>query len=168
MLITTVLSVAKKNIFFTNNDSAYESVISLSKKGITVQAIIDIREKSNSSIVKQVEDLGIKMYWSHTVVDTNGYKKIKKISIMGLSKDGQSVIGTKTNIDCDCLGVAGGWTPAVHLFTQSGGKLKFRDEDQIFIPNKYPSKQISIGSCNGDFELDQIIKNTSDSLKEVS
>ena len=24
------------------------------------------------------------------------------------------------------LGVAGGWTPAVHLFTQSGGKLKFR------------------------------------------
>ena len=31
------------------------------------------------------------------------------------------------------LGIAGGWTPAVHLFTQSGGKLKFRDEDQVFI-----------------------------------
>ena len=30
----------------------------------------------------------------------------------------------KLDIDCDCLGVAGGWTPAVHLFTQSGGKLK--------------------------------------------
>ena len=62
--------------------------------------------------------------------------------------------------------MAGGWTPAVHLFTQSGGKLKFRDEDQVFIPNKYPSKQISIGSCNGDFELDEIIKNSSDSLKK--
>ena len=61
--------------------------------------------------------------------------------------------------------MAGGWTPAVHLFTQSGGKLKFREEDQVFIPNKYPSEQISIGSCNGDFELDKIIKNSSDSLK---
>ena len=52
------------------------------------------------------------------------------------------------------------------LFTQSGGKLKFREEDQVFIPNKYPSEQISIGSCNGDFELDKIIKNSSDDLKD--
>ena len=155
----------KKNVFFTNNDTAYESAISLFKKGIKVQAIIDIREKSESSIIKQAEDLGIKIYWSHAVVDTHGYKKLKQISIMKLSKDGQSVIESKTNIDCDCLGMAGGWTPAVHLFTQSGGKLKFRDKDQVFIPNKYPSRQISIGSCNGDFELDEIVKNTSDSLK---
>jgi sarcosine oxidase subunit alpha len=156
----------KKNIFFTNNDSAYESAISLSKKGIKVQAIIDIREKTGSTIIKQAENLGIKIYWSHTVVDTHGYKKLKQISIMQLSSDGQSVVGPKTNIDCDCLGMAGGWTPAVHLFTQSGGKLKFRDKDQVFIPNKYPSKQISIGSCNGDFELDDIVKNSSDSLKK--
>ena len=156
----------KKIVFFTNNDTAYESAISLFKKGIKVQAIIDIREKSESSIIKQAEDLGIKIYWSHTVVDTYGYKKLKQISIMKLSKDSQSVIDSKTDIDCDCLGMAGGWTPAVHLFTQSGGKLKFRDEDQVFIPSEYPSKQISIGSCNGDFELDVIIKNSSNSLKK--
>jgi sarcosine oxidase subunit alpha len=156
----------KKNIFFTNNDSAYESAISLSKKGIKVQVIIDIREKTRSTIIKEAEELDIKIYWSHTVVDTHGYKKLKKISIMQLSSDGQSVVGSKTNIDCDCLGVAGGWTPAVHLFTQSGGKLKFRDKDQVFIPNKYPSKQISIGSCNGDFDLDEIVRNSSDSLKK--
>ena len=156
----------KKNIFFTNNDSAYESAISLSKKGIKVQAIIDIRKKTGSTIIKEAEDLGIKVYWSHTIVDTHGYKKLKQISIMQLSSDSLSVIGTKTSIDCDCLGMAGGWTPAVHLFTQSGGKLKFRDKDQVFIPDRYPSEQISIGSCNGDFELDEIIKNSSDSLKK--
>ena len=156
----------KKNIFFTNNDTAYESAISLTKKGINVEAIIDIREKSDSPVIKAVENLGIKIYWSHTVVDTHGYKRLKKISLMELSKDDQSIIGSKIQINCDCLGMAGGWTPAVHLFTQSGGKLKFRDKDQVFIPNKYPSKQISIGSCNGDFELDEIIKNSSKSLKE--
>jgi sarcosine oxidase subunit alpha len=156
----------KKNIFFTNNDTAYESAISLFKKGINVHGIIDIREKSESSIVKEAQNLGIKIYWSHTVVDTHGYKKLKQISIMELSKDDQSFTGSrKIILDCDCLGMAGGWTPAVHLFTQSGGKLKFREEDQVFIPNKYPSKQISIGSCNGDFELDKIIKKSSDSLK---
>jgi len=156
----------KKNVFFTNNDTAYESAISLSKKGIKVQAIVDIREKSESLIVKETENLGIKIYWSHTVVDTHGYKKLKQISVMELSKNGQLVIGSKINLDCDCLGVAGGWTPAVHLFTQAGGKLKFRDEDQVFVPNKHSSKQISIGSCNGDFELDKVIKNSSSSLKD--
>ena len=84
---------------------------------------------------------------------------------MKLSKDGQTVIGDKTKLNCDCLGVSGGWTPAVHLFTQSGGKLKFREEDQVFIPNVYPSDQISIGSCNGDFGLVEIIKNTLSSIK---
>jgi sarcosine oxidase, subunit alpha len=156
----------KQNVLFTNNDTAYETAISLSKKGKKIQAIIDIRENSNSSIVKEAENLGIKVYWSHTVVNTQGYKKLNQISIMELSKDGQSIIGSKININCDCLGISGGWTPAVHLFTQSGGKLKFRDIDQVFIPDKYPSDQISIGSCNGDFELNEIIKNSLKNIKD--
>ena len=149
----------KKNVLFTNNDSAYESAISLNKKGLNVESIIDIREKSDSELVKEVEKIGIKIYWSHTVVDTHGYKRLKEITIMPLSKDSKSVIEKKINIKCDCLAIAGGWTPAVHLFTQSGGKLKFREEDQVFLPNISQSKQISIGSCNGDFKLNEIIKN---------
>jgi sarcosine oxidase subunit alpha len=161
------VATGQKNIFFTNNDAAYESAIALNNKGIKVKAIIDIRENPNSEFTKEAEKLDIKIYRNHTVVDTHGYKKLNKISIMELSKDGQSFTNTsKISLDCDCLGMAGGWTPAVHLFTQSGGKLKFRDKDQVFIPNKYPSDQISIGSCNGDFELDEIINNTSKNLKE--
>ena len=122
-----------------------------------LKAIIDIREQPNSEFITEAESLGIKIYRSHTVVDTEGYKRINKITIMELSKDGQGFASSKKIIlDCDCLAMAGGWTPAVHLFTQSGGKLKFRDKDQVFIPNKYPSDQISIGSCNGDFELDDV------------
>ena len=161
------VATGQKNIFFTNNDTAYESAISLNKKGIKVEAIIDTREKSNSEFTIEAESLGIKIYKSYTVVDTGGYKRINKITIMELSKDGQSFTSSeKITLNCDCLAIAGGWTPAVHLFTQSGGKLKFRDDDQVFIPNKYPSDQVSIGSCNGDFELDDIIKNTSITLKE--
>ena len=161
------VATGRKNIFFTNNDTAYESAISLNKKGIKVEAIIDTRDKSNSEFTNEAKSLGIKIYRSSTVVDTEGYKRINKIIVMELSKDGQSFANSeKIKLDCDCLAIAGGWTPAVHLFTQSGGKLKFRDKDQVFIPNKYPSNQVSIGSCNGDFELDDIIKNTSKTLKE--
>ena len=155
----------KENILFTNNDSAYETAISLFNKGIKINAIIDIREKVNSEITNHAEKIGIKIYNSYTIVDTSGYRRIKEVSIMKLSKDGQSVTGSKIKIKCNCLGISGGWTPAVHLFTQSGGKLKFDNEDNVFIPSKYPSDQLSIGSCNGEFDLNTIIKNFNQNIK---
>ena len=160
------VACGQKNILFTNNDSAYETAISLYQKGINIEAIIDNREEIDSKLIKEIEKNNIKIFKGHTIVDTSGYKRINKVSIMQLSKDGQKVVGSKTTLNCDCLGISGGWTPAVHLFTQSGGKLKFRDEDQVFIPNIYPSDQISIGSCNGEFTLDEILSVVPTTLKK--
>ena len=138
-----------KNIIFTNNDTAYETAISLNKKGIEV-VVIDIRKNSSSTLVQTTKDAGIKIYWNHTIVNTSGYRRIKSIQIMQMSEDGTNVVGKKTSLLCDNLSISGGWTPMVHLFTQSGGKLKFRESDQVFLPNTAMSDQISIGSCNGE------------------
>ena len=62
MQIIMVLQQVKKISFFTNNDTAYESAIALNKKGIKVEAIIDIRENPNSEFTKEAESLGIKIY----------------------------------------------------------------------------------------------------------
>ena len=160
------VACGEKNILFTNNDSAYETAISLIQKGINVEAIIDNREEVDSKLVYEVEKNNVKIFKGYTITNTFGYKRISRISLMQLSKDGQKVVGSKIDLSCDCLGMSGGWTPAVHLFTQSGGKLKFREEDQVFIPNIYPSDQISVGSCNGDLTLDEILINTPNTLKE--
>ena len=160
------VACGEKNILFTNNDSAYETAISLIQKGINVEAIIDNRENVDSKLVYEVEKNNVKIFKGYTITNTFGYKRINRISLMQLSKDGQKVVGSKIDLSCDCLGMSGGWTPAVHLFTQSGGKLKFREEDQVFIPNIYPSDQISVGSCNGDLTLDEILINTPNTLKE--
>ena len=153
-------------VLFTNNDTAYETALSLSNKGIKVKAIVDIRDANENRLINSIKDLNIKIYNNHTVVDTKGHKRINKVSIMELSKDGTSVVGNKIDINCDCLGMAGGWTPAVHLFTQSGGKLKFRDSDNIFVPNLYSSDQISVGACNGDFELNDILSVLPDQINK--
>ena len=158
------VSCGLNNFIFTNNDSAYETAISLFEKGISVN-MIDIRKKATSNIVKQAEKLGIKIYWNSTVTNTFGYRKINSIEIMKLSDDGSNVMGDKIKINCDCLGISGGWTPMVHMHTQSGGKLNFRENDQVFLPKDGYPNQISVGSCNGDFELDEIIKNTKNNIK---
>ena len=54
---------------------------------------------------------------------------------MKLSKDNNSVIENRIKINCDLLCVSGGYTPAVHLFTQSGGKLSY-DNDKYYFTQK--------------------------------
>ena len=156
----------ENNFVFTNNDSAYETALSLFEKGIQIK-IIDIRKKTNSKIVKRVEKLGIDIYWNSTVTNTFGYRKLNSIEIMNLSEDGSNIIGKKIKVKCDCLAISGGWTPMVHMHTQSGGKLNFRESDQVFLPKELGSEHISVGSCNGDFELDDIIKNTNEKVKSL-
>ena len=112
-------------VIFTNNDDAYETALSLHDKGVRVNTIIDIRDQSNGYLVKKCIDLGIKIMWKHTVVAAGGYKKVNKVFIMKLSDNNNSVVGDKIKIDCDLMCISGGYTPAVHLFTQSGGKLSF-------------------------------------------
>ena len=160
------VACGERIVLLTNNDSAYETAISLIQRGIKVEAIIDNREQLDSKLLYEVEKSNVKIFKGFTIVDTSGYKRINKVSIMKLSIDGQSVVGPKTNLYCDCLGISGGWTPTVHLFTQSGGKLMFREDDQVFIPNTNTLDQISIGACNGDLLLDEIIKNVPKSLKK--
>ncbi len=160
------VACGEKNIFLTNNDTAYETAISLIQKGINIEAIIDNRYEINSKLVYEVEKSNVKIYKGYTVTDTSGYKRISKVSVKQLSKDGQKVIGPKIDLPCDSLGVSGGWTPAVHLFTQSGGKLRFREEDQVFIPSISSSDQLSIGACCGDLTLDEILTNTPLLLKK--
>ena len=44
------VACGEKNIFLTNNDSAYETAISLIQKGINIEAIIDNREEVDSKL----------------------------------------------------------------------------------------------------------------------
>ena len=85
------VACGKENVLFTNNDTAYETAISLNNKGIKINAIIDIREQNKSDLTNEINKAGIKIYNSYTVINTKGYKKIHTITIMKLSKDGKTV-----------------------------------------------------------------------------
>ena len=69
------------NILFTNNDTAYETAMSLIQRGIKINAIIDNREQIDSKISYEVEKNNIEIYKGYTVVDTYGHKRINKIAL---------------------------------------------------------------------------------------
>ena len=154
------VSLAKKIVIFTNNDSAYQTALDFHEQGIQVNVVIDPRNEISGELPKKVESLGIKILSNHVVSNTHGRKKLKSIIVNKLQSDGLKISNKNFKIDCDLLCVSGGWSPTVHLFTQSKGKLKYRDEDGSFIPDKPFQNTISIGACNGTYQLDKILKET--------
>ena len=161
------VKLASEMVVFTNNDSAYQTAIDFHKKGIRVKAIIDVRTYGESDIVKEAESLGIKIYQNYAVTNTSGRLKIKSVTINKIDDSVKKIIGDPFKIKCDFLCVSGGWTPTVHLFTQSRGKLIYRDSDGTFIPNQSFQDTVSIGSCNGTFSLNEILDETFIKIKEL-
>ena len=56
-------------------------------------------------------------------------------------------------VACDALMMSGGWTPSVHLFSQSRGKLAFDEALQVFKPGASVQRERSAGACNATFDL---------------
>ncbi|MEO2038246.1 MAG: DUF4167 domain-containing protein, partial [Martelella sp.] len=57
--------------------------------------------------------------------------------------------GKPRDYDIDALITSAGWTPSVHLFSQSRGKLAFDAENERFLPSVYAQNAVSVGACNG-------------------
>ena len=56
-------------------------------------------------------------------------------------------------IACDVLLVSGGWNPAVHLFSQARGKLRYDDALGAFVPGESLDGVSVVGSADGVFDL---------------
>jgi sarcosine oxidase subunit alpha len=143
----------KRAVIFTNNDSAYQTALDLNAAGAQVIAVVDARSQSSSELAKMVRSAGIEVMNSSAVVDTSGGKRLQSVQVMSLSSDGQSVSGQRRTLSCDLLAVSGGWSPVVHLSSQSGAKAVWNEEAAMFIPGKAVQSQASIGSANGTLDL---------------
>ena len=158
--------VGKKPLIFTNNDSAYETAIEFKKNGIN-PIVLDSRKELNSDLIIEAKNLGIDIKFEHVVVNANGYRKVKSADIAKISED-KTNLGKIENIACDCICVSGFWTPTIHLASQSGGKTKFNEDIDAFIPSQSKQNETTVGSANGIFNLNDTLKNSFEAGYELS
>src|SRR5262249_28184882 len=76
-----------------------------------------------------------------------GRKRVSAVEIESVSP------GRPAVLPCDCVAMSGGWTPAVHLFSQSRGKLSFDPDIDAFIPGRSVQQECSAGAAKGHYQL---------------
>jgi len=136
---------------YTAHDSAYETAFDLKKAGVKIAAIVDCRENPDRRLLDEARALGIEVLVGHSVYNTAGRLRV---SSMTVGRNGGS---NKRKVAIDALVVSAGWTPSVHLFSQSRGKLKFDAANQRFLPDIHVQDCVSVGTCNGTDDLAAVI-----------
>lgn len=145
----------------TNNDDAYRTAIDLHAVGAHIVGIADARPNPQGDLVKAAKALGITVYAGHVVVNTSGARGLKSVSISQIDVENNKLDDRQREFKCDVLATSGGWSPVVHLHSQSGGKLRFDEDIQAFVPREYVQNNQCIGAANGVFELSDIFAQTS-------
>ncbi|MGN6472017.1 MAG: sarcosine oxidase subunit alpha family protein, partial [Rhizobiaceae bacterium] len=137
------VAVGRQVGVFTANDSAYWAAIDLKKAGVNIAAIVDTRDNPSGPAVEEARALGIELNLGRTVLRTNGRLRISSMVVQ--AKKG----GPERTIPVDALLMSAGWTPSVHLFSQSRGKVAFNKTTNRFVPGDYAQACVSVGGCNG-------------------
>jgi sarcosine oxidase subunit alpha len=138
-------------LVFTADESGYAAALDLKAVGVSVVAIADLRAGSNGPGAEAAMAAGLVVRNATVVTGVSGRRRVTGASLGRIAPDGSVTPGE--TIDCDLVLMAGGWTPAVHLFSQSRGKLAFDAARQIYVPGISAQAERSAGSCNGTFGI---------------
>ncbi len=86
-----------------------------------------------------------------TVTGTSGRLRVSSVDVAACSSDGK--LGHHQHLPCDVVLMSGGFTPSVHLFSQSRGKLGFDAGIKAYVPQRSAEAEISAGACRGLYDL---------------
>ncbi|MEL7183905.1 MAG: sarcosine oxidase subunit alpha family protein, partial [Pseudomonadota bacterium] len=142
----------KRIAIFANNDDAHRTAADLLKAGIRVSAVIDPRDG--------VEPLADYRLIRGEVIRAHGSLRVDGVTYR---------TGDKTyRLDCDCLGVSGGWNPTLHLTCHTGARPVWDPILCAFVPapEAVPDQGVA-GAAAGLFTTGQALESGADAAKRA-
>ncbi len=144
----------RRVLLFTNNDEAYRTALTLHGQGIAIAGLVDLRPEVSGPLADAVRAADLNIMAGRALVSTFGRHQVTGAEIMKLNAAGTAVVGMPRRVDCDAIAVSGGWTPSVHLFSQSAGTLRWDNGIGGFLPDVTMQACQSAGACNGSETLE--------------
>ena len=131
----------KRAVIVTNNDSAYRTAFDAAASGIAV-TIADLRSRPPAQLIARAVDLGVAVFPGTGVADIEGSKALSRVKLSGAHA---------AAIECDVLGMSGGWSPTVHLSSHGGIKPKYEEMIAAFVPGGFATSHFAAGAMMGSF-----------------
>ena len=121
------LAPKRRAVIVTNNDSAYETAFDLAEADVAV-TVAEMRAQPTGDLLARAAQLGIAIFPNSGIADVLGDKQLNAVKLGGRHA---------VTIECDVLGMSGGWNPAVHLSSHGGIKPKYDEAIASFVPGGF-------------------------------
>ncbi|MGW3975806.1 sarcosine oxidase subunit alpha family protein [Streptomyces mirabilis] len=138
-------------VVLTTNDSAYAAALDLTAAGVDIAAIVDTRP-TPGEWAERARQAGIEVVAGHAVTGTKGDARLTAVTV---APYGESV--GQREFTADLLLVSGGWNPVAHLFSQSGGKLRYDEALGSFVPDTCRQAVEVVGSASGVLDPAEVL-----------
>ena len=132
-------------VLVTACDAAYLAAHELARAGVFIALIADTRGANAAS--EAARAAGLPVLTDAQVLGTDGRRRVSAITLARACAPEESPVTTPV----DLVLVSGGYTPSVHLHSQSRGKLVFSELLQAFLPGEPAERVRSAGACRGVF-----------------
>ncbi len=128
----------------TSHDSAWYTAFALAAAGgAMIAAILERRADVDPGLRDKARAFGIPVHAGARITGTGGRTHVRFVRT-------DAAPGT---VHCDTVLMSDGWTPTVHLFSQSRGKLRFDPDSGTFLPGPSAAAEQSAGACAGAFDV---------------
>ena len=138
----------RRAVAVTNNNSTYRAVAALVEAGIEVPVLADIRHRPPTLLVAELAARGVEVLRGHAVAGVGGVRTARAAFVAPAGRSAE-----RRRVACDLVLCSGGWSPRVHLHSQSGGRPVYDAAHACFVPGAGVQAERSAGACNGAFGL---------------
>jgi methylglutamate dehydrogenase subunit C len=119
----------RQAVIATGNDSAYLAARDLARSGIAV-TLLNSRETAPDALLQACYAAGVTVRLSRVPLRAIGRTAIRAVEIGNPDRSGAA----SEVLECDALGMSGGWSPTQHLLSQRGAKPVWNDTLAAFLP----------------------------------
>lgn len=147
----------RRAVIAAANDSGYRAALALAEAGVDIAVIADLRAAPAGDWYGAARKLGLPIETGRTICGTSGKLRVDGVSIAQVDQGGRA--WQTRDIACDLVLMAGGWTPTLHLYSQSLSKLAWNAELQAYLPGTVaPGQRLrAAGAAAGAYGLEEAL-----------
>lgn len=161
--------VGKKVVILGSGDIGLIMARRMTLEGAKVEAVVELMPYSNGltrNIVQCLEDYGIPLYLSHTVIDVKGDGRLEKVIIAKVDENRQPIKGTEIEFDADTLLLSVGLIPENELSKNAGVELDIRTNGLV-VSESMETNREGIFACGNVVHVHDLVDFVTEEAKNA-
>ncbi|MBI6020080.1 FAD-dependent oxidoreductase [Clostridium perfringens] len=161
--------VGKKVVILGSGDIGLIMARRMTLEGAKVEAVVELMPYSNGltrNIVQCLEDYGISLYLSHTVIDVKGDGRLEKVIIAKVDENRQPIKGTEIEFDADTLLLSVGLIPENELSKNAGVELDLRTNGLV-VSESMETNREGIFACGNVVHVHDLVDFVTEEAKNA-